>query len=74
LSRLQERFDEFTFTADGHAGKSLEPPSNRDFRFGVKPIRQETKLIGRNLSSNDTVEQMIEEAWRKTVPPDPRHG
>jgi len=74
LARLQKCFDELTFTADGHAGKFLEPLAVRDFRLGVKPIRQESELVGGDLPVADTVKQMVEEAWRKTVASNSRHG
>jgi hypothetical protein len=73
LSGLQKRFDEFTVSADGHAGKFLEPLAARDFRLGVKPIRQKSELISENLSAGDTVKQMVEEAWRQTVASNSRH-
>jgi hypothetical protein len=55
LAGLQKRFDEFTFTADGHAGKFLEPLAVRHFRLSEEPIRQESELVRRNLSAADTV-------------------
>jgi len=74
LAGLQKRFDEFTFTADGHAWKFLEPLGVRHFRLGVKPMRQQSKLVGGNLSAADTVKQMVEKAWRKTVASNSRPG
>ena len=71
---LQKRFDEVTCTADGPTGKSPESLPVRYFRIGVEPIRQASKLIGGNLSAADTVQQMVEEAWRKTGASNSRHG
>ena len=74
LSRLQKSFDEFTFAANGQAGKFLEPWAVRHFGCGVEPIRQQSKLIGGNFSAADAVKQMIKKAWRKIVTANLRHG
>ena len=74
LSGLQKSFDEFTLTADGHAGKFLEPSAIRHFRFGVQLIGQKSKLISGNIPAGDKVKQMVEQAWRKTVVANSRHG
>jgi hypothetical protein len=74
LSGLQKSFDHFAFAADRHAGEFLEPFALRHFRFGVRPIRQRSQLIGGNLSSADAVEQMVKKERRKTVASNSRHG
>jgi hypothetical protein len=42
--------------------------------MGAKPIRQESELVGGNLSAADTIKQMIEQARRKPVASNSRHG
>jgi hypothetical protein len=74
LPRLQKGFDEFAFSANGQAGKSLEPWTVRHFGFGAEPIRHQPKLIGGDVAAADAVKQMIEEMWRKVVAPNLRHG
>jgi len=74
LAGLQKGFDEFAFAANGQAGKFLEPGAVRHFGCGVEPIRQPSKLVGGNFSAADAVKQMIENAWRKIVPANLRHG
>ena len=74
LSGLQKRFDQLTFAADRHAGKLLEPFALGHFRFGVEPIREQSELIGGNVSAADAVKQMVQEARWKTVTANPRHA
>jgi hypothetical protein len=74
LSGLQKSFDQFTFAADRHAGKLLEPFAFGHFGFGVEPIREQSELIGGDVSAADAVKQMVQEARRKTVAANPRHG
>ena len=38
LSRLKKSFDPFTFAADGHAGKFLEPTASGNFGFPAQPV------------------------------------
>jgi hypothetical protein len=73
LSRLQKRFDEFAFAANGQAGKLIEPFALRHFGVGAQPIRHESKLGGGNVSVADAVKQMVEEARRQILSANPRH-
>ena len=45
LSRLQKGFDEFSFAANGHAGKFLEPVAVGNFGVGVQPLREQDNLF-----------------------------
>jgi hypothetical protein len=45
LPGQQESLHKFAFAANGHAGEFLEPFALGNFRFGVKPIRKQSKLI-----------------------------
>ena len=74
LAGQQEGADQFALTADGHAREPLEPLAVRHLRFGMKPVGQQPKLIGGNVSAGDSVEQMVKQARRQTVAADARHG
>jgi len=74
LSRLQKGFDQFSFAADGHAGKSFKPAAQRHFWSGVQPIGEQAKLVGGNIAVADAVKQMFQQLWRKVLAADARHG
>jgi len=74
LSRLQKSFDEFTFAANGQAGKFLEPFALRHFGFGAKPVGQKFELVGGYFLFTGAVEQVVQQPGRKTLSANARHG
>ena len=74
LSRLQKCFHQFAFATNRHARKFLEPFSKGHFGFIVEPVGQQTKLIGRNVSAFDSIQQMRKESGRKIAALDVRYG
>jgi hypothetical protein len=53
---VKKSFDQFTFAANGQAGKFLEPLSAGNFRSGVQPAGQQAKLVGGNVPALDAVQ------------------
>jgi hypothetical protein len=74
LAGLQKGFDEFTFAANGHARKFLEPFFFRHFGLGIEPFGKQAKLVGGNISAADPVKQMGQKLRWKIVTADARHG
>ena|SRR2546426_3279456 len=56
LARHEKSFHKFSFTANDHAGKSLEPFSRRDFRLCVEPIDHQCKLPPGNVTLLNALE------------------
>jgi hypothetical protein len=73
LSRLQKGFDEFTFAADGHAGKSLEPLARRGLGSGVQPVGQQLEMVRGNMPVSDSFQEMLVEGTGKLAALDLRH-
>jgi hypothetical protein len=71
--RSKECLHEFAFAADNHIRKTFEPFVVRHFRLAIEPICKQSELICRNLARTNSVEKMIQQARRKSVPADFRH-
>jgi hypothetical protein len=64
LSSREESLYEFTFAANSHSGKSLEPLPFWNVRLAVQPIGERSELISGNPALLYSLEQMIEQRRR----------
>ena len=74
LARGEKSLHQLAFTADRHAWKSLEPTAGRNLRFPIQSCRQQTQLVGGDLSLLDAIKQVLQQRGRQTLTPNLRHG
>jgi hypothetical protein len=74
LPDCKKSLHQLALTANNHPGESFEPFAFRNFGFAIQPIGKRSELISRNLPLLDSIEQMIEQCWRKIVSRPPPVG